>query len=369
MSGPLSGVRVVEFGNLIAAPHAAMMLADFGADVIKVEPPTGDLGRAFGPQVEGESAFFLAANRGKRSIVIDMRSEEGRATALKLAASADVVINNLRTGAMERAGLGEDDIRAVNPSVVYAVVSAFAPTGPEAERAGIDVVFQGEAGMVAISGDEGGPLSKTATTIGDYVAATNAALSVCAALVERATTGRGRRVDVSLRDGLIAVQAGWNALAFTYGEQPRRRGTSSPYLAPNQVFETSDGHLAIAIISERHWTILCETLDRPDLAERYPDNDFRMDHVDELAAELTDIFRTGTTDHWVTLLGDAGLAIGHVRSIFEAFEAAPHMKLELGVMPVTGSAISVDGQQVGHTWRAPKLGEHTDEILAELEAR
>ena len=346
-----------------------MMLADFGADVIKVEPPSGDLGRAFGPKVEGESAFFLAANRGKRSVVIDVRSEEGRATALKLASTADVVINNLRTGAMERSGLGENDIRVVNPSVVYAVVSAFAPTGPEAERAGIDVVFQAEAGMVSISGDEGGPLSKTATTIGDYVAATNAALSICAALVERAATGRGRRVDVSLRDGLIAVQAGWNALAWTYGEQPRRRGTASPYLAPNQVFETADGHLAIAIISERHWEILCESLERPDLAERYPHNDHRMDHVDELAAELTEVFRSNTTDHWVKLLGDAGLAIGHVRSLFGAFEAAPHMKLELGVMPITGSAISVDGVQVGRTHRAPKLGEHTDEVSAELARR
>jgi CoA:oxalate CoA-transferase len=367
MTGPLSGVRVVEFGNLIAAPHAAMMLADFGADVIKVEPPTGDLGRAFGPQVDGESAFFLAANRGKRSVVIDVRSAEGRAQALALAAGADVVISNLRTGAMERSGLGEADIRAVNPSVVYAVVSAFAPTGPEAERAGIDVVFQAEAGMISISGDEGGPLSKTATTVGDYMAATNVALAICAALVDRATTGRGRRVDVSLRDGLIAIQAGWNALAFTNGVQPERRGTASPYLAPNQVFETADGHLAIAIISERHWAILCESLDRPDLAERYPDNDYRMDHARQLADELTGVFVTGTTDHWVGLLGDAGLAIGVVRDLFGAFEAAPHMKLELGVMPITGSAISVDGHQVGHTHRAPQLGEHTAEILAELD--
>lgn len=356
----------MEFGNLIAAPHAAMMLADFGADVIKVEPPGGDLGRAFGPQVEGESAFFLAANRGKRSVVLDVRTDEGRARALALAATADVVINNLRTGAMERSGLGEHDIRAVNPSVVYAVVSAFAPHGPEAQRAGIDVVFQAEAGMVSISGEEGGPLSKTATTVGDYVAATNAALAVCAALVERAANGAGRRVDVSLRDGLMSLQAGWNALAFATGAQPERRGTASPYLAPNQVFEAADGHIAIAIISERHWSILCESLERPDLADRYPTNEVRMAHVGELADELTKLFRTEPVAHWVQLLGEAGLAIGQVRTLFEAFEAAPHMKLELGVMPVTGSAISVDGVQVGRTHRAPVLGEHTEEVLTKL---
>ncbi len=351
---PLAGIRVVEFTNLIAGPYAGMMLADLGAEVLKVEPPTGDLGRGFGPYVDGESAFFLAANRGKRSIVLDLRTDDGKRDAFELARKADVVLHNLRAGAMERAGLGEDDVRRANPGVVYAVVSAFSP---DSDRAGIDVVFQAESGMISISGDEGQPLSKTATTIGDYLAGTNAAVAICAALVERAASGVGRRLDVSLRDGLFAVQAGWNALAFASGRQPRRRGTASPYLAPNQTFRTSDGHFALAIVSERHWRRLCEVLDRPDLNERFPDNESRMANVDELAAELDQVFGTGTADHWVTLLGEAGLPVGHVRSLLGAFEAAPHMRLDLGTMPVTGSAISIDGHQIGHTTRAPRLGE------------
>jgi CoA:oxalate CoA-transferase len=354
---PLAGVRVVEFTNLIAGPYAGMLLADLGADVVKVEPPSGDLGRGFGPYVEGESAFFLASNRGKSSVVIDLRSADGRSQAMALASTADVVIHNLRAGAMERAGLSEDDIRAVNPDVVYAVVSAFAATGPEATRAGIDVVFQAEAGMVSISGHADGPVSKTATTVGDYLAGTNTALAICAALVERATTGVGRRVDVSLRDGLMSIQGGWNAIAFATGEQPDRRGTSSPYLAPNQVFDTADGRFALAIVSERHWSVLCDTLERPDLAERFPTNDDRMEHVDELASELEALFSTQPAGHWVDLLHDAGLPVGHVRTLLEAFESAPHMRLELGTMPVTGSPISIDGHQLGHTSRAPRLGE------------
>ena len=361
--GPLAGIRVVEFTNLIAGPHAGMLLADLGADVIKVEPPGGDLGRGFGPYVDGQSAFFVAANRGKRSVVLDLRTDDGKTNAFKLASEADVVLHNLRAGAMERAGLGEAEIRAANPGVIYAVVSAFAPSGPEAHRSGIDVVFQAEAGMVAISGERDGPMAKTATTIGDYTAAIHAALAICAALVERASTGIGRRIDTSLRDGIMTVQGGWNALAFATGTQPAKRGTASPYLAPNQVFATSDGHIALAIVSERHWLILCETLGRPDLAERFPDNDSRMAEVDELAADLDRVFGGGTTEHWVDVLTGAGLPAGKVRSLLEAFEAAPHMRHDGGVIPVTGSAISIDGVQIGHPDPAPALGAHTGEIL------
>jgi formyl-CoA transferase len=365
MDGPLSGIRVIEFGNLIAAPHAAMMLADLGADVIKVEPPGGDLGRGFGPEVAGESAFFLAANRGKRSVVLDLRSADDRAAALELCGRADVVVSNLRAGALDRAGLSEAHVRAVNPGVVYAVVSAFAATGPEADRTGIDVVFQAEAGMVSISGDEGGPPAKTATTIGDYVAATNTALAVCAALVERNRTGRGRRVDVSLRDGLMAVQAGWNALTFAGGVQPERAGTASPYLAPNRVFKTADGEMALAIVSDPHWRILCHAIGREDLVVDYPSNEHRMEGRHRLESMLAGLFSSETTRHWVKLLGEAGLPVGAVLTIPEAFAAAPHMRLDLEPMPVTGSAIRLDGEQVVSTRRPPRLGEHTAEILGE----
>jgi CoA:oxalate CoA-transferase len=358
--GLLEGVKVVEFTNLIAGPYAGMLLADLGARVIKVEPPFGDLGRGFGPYVDGESAFFLTANRGKSSVVLDLRTTEGRRQALDLATDADVVIHNLRAGAMERAGLSEDQIRKRNPSVIFAVVSAFAADGDEASRAGIDIVFQAEAGMISITGHEGGPPAKTATTIGDYLAGTNTALAICAALVDRGVTGRGHRVDVSLRDGLMAVQAGWNALAFAAGAQPERQGTRSPFLAPNQVFRTSDGSVALAIASERHWKTLCAVLERPDPAARFSDNDIRMARVQELEQALVDVFETNTTEHWIATFEAAGIPIGRVRTLLEAFETAPHRRLDLGIMPVTGSPMAVDGRQLGHTARAPSLGEAPD---------
>jgi crotonobetainyl-CoA:carnitine CoA-transferase CaiB-like acyl-CoA transferase len=223
--------------------------------------------------------------------------------------------------------------------------------------------------MVSISGEPGGPPSKTATTIGDYVAATNMALAVCAALVERATTGRGRRMDVSLRDGLLAVQGGWNALAFARGTQPARTGTASPYLSPNQVFSARDGDIAVAIVSDRHYVIFCDLIGRPDLAEAYPTNDSRMASHDALIAEISPIIAGGTAEEWVRRLAGGGLPVGRVRTIQEAFEAAPHMRLDIGPMPVTGSAISVDGEVAVTRVPAPRLGEHGEEIRSELGAR
>jgi crotonobetainyl-CoA:carnitine CoA-transferase CaiB-like acyl-CoA transferase len=372
---PLRGVRVVEFGNLIAAPHAAMMLADLGADVVKVEPPGGDLGRGFGPYRNGESVFFLSANRGKRSMVLDLATETGVEAARELCATADVVVHNLRKGAMERRGLGYEDLAAGNPGLVYAAVSAFGWTGPESDRAGIDVVFQGESGMMSITGDPDSPPGKTATTIGDYVAATNAALAVTAALVERAATGRGRRVDVSLRDGIIAVQGGWNALAFHAGTQPPKTGTASPFLAPNQAFPTADGHLTVAIVSDRHFRILCDALAHPDLAARYPTNEERLAGRDALAAELGTVFRTKSTDEWLAVLAPLGMPVGRVRSLPEVF-ADPQVRHNemvvdlqhpaLGTVAVTGSPLRFDGGQAMTTRPPPRLGEHTAEIFAEL---
>lgn len=376
-AGPLSGIRVIEFGNLIAAPYAGMLLADLGADVVKVEPPGGDLGRNFGPHIEGESVFFMAVNRGKRSIALDPKHPDGRRWLRRLVESADVILNNLRHGAMERMGLGETDVREINPGAVYAVVSAFGADGPYAERAGIDVVFQAESGMVAITGREGDPPQKTATTIGDYVAATNAALLISSALVERARTGRGRRVDVSLRDGLLAVQSGWWALYFATENQPPRTGTASPYLAPNQIFETADGHMALAIVSDRHYQILCEVLGRPDLADRYPTNDARMQNRRDLVDELIPLFRQRTTEEWVTLLTEAGLPVGRLLD-FAGVERDPQIEHnqmiyeyrhpKAGSLRGVGSPLRIDTTPARAESPPPTLGQHGPEILAELGA-
>ncbi|MFQ5523032.1 MAG: CaiB/BaiF CoA transferase family protein [Acidimicrobiia bacterium] len=371
--GPLAGDTVVEFGNLIAAPYAGMLLADLGARVIKVEPVGGDLGRRFGPYQRGESAFFMAVNRGKESIALDTKDWVSKRVLDNLVRKADVLIHNLRHGAMERLGLGEERCRELNPTLIYAVVSAFGATGPYATRPGIDIVFQGESGMISITGDPKDGPRKTATTIGDYVAGTNAALAAAAALAE--SPRRGRRVDVSLRDGLMAVQSGWNALAFATGSQPERTSTASPFLAPNQVFEGADGPFTLAIVSDRHFAILADRLERPDLVADYPTNEDRMAHRQTLARKLSRIFRQEKSDHWIAVLGEAGLPVGRVLDIAEAFDdpqACHHEMLveydhpTAGRVKATGSPIRVDAQPARAGAPPPRLGEHTREVMSEL---
>jgi crotonobetainyl-CoA:carnitine CoA-transferase CaiB-like acyl-CoA transferase len=371
--GPLEGTTVVEFGNLIAAPYAGMLLADLGARVIKVEPRKGDLGRLFGPYQNGESAFFMTVNRGKESIALDTGDWVSKRVMDNLVRKADVVLHNLRHGAMERLGLGEERTRELNPRVIYAVVSAFGATGPYAKRSGIDVVFQGESGMISITGDTKDGPRKTATTIGDYVAGTNAALAITAALAERPRTGR--RIDVSLRDGLMAVQSGWNALAFAGHAQPERTGTASPFLAPNQVFEAADGTFTMAIVSDRHFQLLCDAIERADLAEAYPTNVERLANRDSLARKLSRVFKTEGVEYWITLLEQVGLPVGRVLTIPEAFDdpqARHHGMLfefehpTAGHVRTTGSPLRLDGSQARAASLPPTLGQHTRAILHEM---
>lgn len=371
--GPLRGTLVVEFGNLIAAPYAAMLLADLGARVIKVEPPDGDLARRFGPFQNGESVFFMAVNRGKESLALDTKDWLSKRVLDNLVKKADVVISNLRLGAMDRLGLGEARARDLNPKLIYAVVSAFGPDGPYARRAGIDVVFQGESGMVSITGDPKDGPRKTATSIGDYLAGTNLALAVSAALAGKHP--KGCRIDVSLRDGVMAVQSGWNALAFASGEQPARIGTASPFIAPNQVFEAADAPFTLAIVSDRHFELLADALERPDLVKDYPTNEARMDNRVQLARKLGNVFKSRSAEEWIDLLEQVGLPAGRVLTLAEAFDdpQARHnqMLVELehpvaGPIKLTGSPIRVDGTPARTDAAPATLGQHTMPILREL---
>jgi crotonobetainyl-CoA:carnitine CoA-transferase CaiB-like acyl-CoA transferase len=372
-SGPLRGVTVVEFGNLIAGPYAGMLLADLGARVIKVEPRSGDLGRQFGPYQKGESAFFMAVNRGKESIALDTKDWVSKRVLDNLVRKADVVLHNLRFGAMERLGLGEERCRELNPSLIYAVVSAFGTTGPYAKRPGIDVVFQGESGMISVTGDPKDGPRKTATTIGDYVAGTNMALAVSAALAEQPR--RGRRIDVSLRDGLMAVQSGWNAIAFATQSQPERTGTASPYLAPNQVFEAADGPFTLAVVSDRHFELLCDAIERADLAGDFPTNEDRMANRDSLIRKMSRVFKTESVEYWIELLEQVGLPVGRILTIPQAFDdpqTRHHgMLVEFehpvaGHVRTTGSPMRLEGDQARAASLPPTLGQHTRDLLAEM---
>lgn len=371
--GPLHGVTIAEFGNLIAAPYAGMLLADLGARVIKVEPPQGDLGRRFGPFQNGESAFFMAVNRGKESLALDTKDWVSKRVLDNLVKKSDVVLHNLRRGAMERLSLGESRCRELNPSLIYTEISAFGSTGPYADRPGIDIVFQGESGMISISGDTKDGPRKTATTIGDYVAGTNAAMATCAALVESPT--RGRRIDISLRDGIMAVQSGWNAIAFSTGEQPERTGTSSPFLAPNQVFDASDEPFTLAIVSDRHFEMLCGVLGLEDLATKYPTNEDRMRDRKQLVRVLSRVFATKQATHWIDLIDSAGIPIGPILTLTEAFDdpQARHNEMLVeydhpvaGLVRATGSPIRVDSAPARSSATPPLLGANTRNLLIEL---
>jgi crotonobetainyl-CoA:carnitine CoA-transferase CaiB-like acyl-CoA transferase len=349
-----------------------MLLADLGADVIKVEPPEGDLARHIGPFINGESCFFQAVNRGKRSFAADPKNPEARHLLWELARSSDVVIHNLRRGAMERMGLDYEGLAERNHGLVYAVISAFGTSGPYADRSGIDLVFQGESGMMSIAGEPGGEPQKTATTIADFVAGTNAALLITAALTARGTTGRGRLVETSLRDGLIGVQAGWNALYFATGDQPPRTGTASPVTAPNQTFATADGHLNLAIVSDRHFARACELLDLEHLIAdaRFSSNQARVVNRHELASLFQEVLGIKPTDHWMELLGGAGLPVGRILTLPQVFSDPQviHNKMVLsreGVI-TQGSPLRSEGSVLMADRPPPGLGEHTSAVAAEL---
>jgi CoA:oxalate CoA-transferase len=377
MTGPLEGIKVVEFGNLIAGPYCSMLLADMGAEVIKVESRGGDLARAFGPYVDGYSYYFAAINRGKKSVVMNPRADGSKEWVRKLCLEADVVVHNLRHGAMQRAGLAYEDLVEENPGLVYAEVSAFGSTGPDAARAGIDIIFQGEAGMMSVSGEEGAPPAKTATTVADYMAGTNAAMGVSAALAGRATTGRGRKVEVSLRDGIIAIQSSWNAMYFATGEQPGRIGTGSWFTAPTETYETADGHLNLAIVSDGHFKILCEALDLEIVDDpRFATNEARVVHRSVLADLVKPIFASGTTDEWIERLHELGLPAGRLMTMQEVFDdpQVQHNQMRVdvatdhGPVPVTGSPLHLDGAPAISATGPPTLGAHTDEVLRSLGA-
>jgi crotonobetainyl-CoA:carnitine CoA-transferase CaiB-like acyl-CoA transferase len=373
MSPPLTGVKVVELGNLIAAPYCGMLLADLGAEVTKVEPLDGDLARRIGPFVAGESVFFTSVNRGKRSLSADLRDARVMTHVSELCARAKVVVHNLRVGALDALGLGYQRLSGINPGLVYAGISAFGADGPYATRAGIDLIFQGESGMMSITGEPGDPPHKTATTIGDFVAGTNAALAVCAALYQ----GAGRLIDVSLRDGLIAVQAGWNALYFASSSQPPRTGTSSPVTAPNQTFRTGDGCLNVAIVSDRHFRSLCEVIGVAPLANdpRFATNELRVANRSVLGELIEEVLVTDTTDAWFARLDRAGLPVGRLLSLDEVFSDPQvlhnQMLLEMdhpraGRLRMQGSAIRMGEVRNVATSPPPLLGQHTAEVLAEL---
>ncbi|MFQ5974444.1 MAG: CaiB/BaiF CoA transferase family protein, partial [Alphaproteobacteria bacterium] len=320
--GPLVGLKVIELAHIMAGPVCGLMLADMGADVIKVEkvPDGDDTRRMVPPRADGESAAFLMMNRNKRGIAVNLKHEGGRDVLRRLLSKTDVVIENYRRGTMERLGLGYDVLKQDNPGLIYCEISGFGRTGPYADRAGFDLIAQGMSGLMSITGEGPGrqPI-KVGAPISDITAGILAAMGVVATYVHRMRTGEGQRVDTSLFEGAIVHTYWQSAICFATGVSPGPMGSAHPLNAPYQAFETADGWITIGAANQANWLRLVEVVEAPELAgeRRFEDNPARMADLDELVAELGPRFRKRTTAEWLDRLEVAGVPAGPVLSIAE----------------------------------------------------
>lgn len=379
MARPLEGMVVLDATQIMAGPFCTLLLADMGADVIKVERPDGgdDTRRMGPPFVAGESAAFLAMNRNKRSLALDLKREEGRDLFRRLARRADVLVENFRPGTMEKLGLGYEALCEIHPGIIYCSVSGFGRTGPYRLRGGFDLVAQGMSGLISCTGHPGGPPTKVGVPISDLNAGMYAAYGILCAYVHRLRTGRGQLVDTSLLEGAIAYTFWESAIFFATGRNPEPMGSAHRLNAPYQVFRTKDGSLSVGAATQGTWEMLCQAIGRPDLPAdpRFRENAARIAHYQELAAILEEIFQQDTTAHWLGRLEEAGVPAGPIFTLAEVY-ADPHVRAREMVVevehPVAGRVqnIGIPVKLSGTPGRiarpAPTLGQHTDEVLAWL---
>jgi len=389
VSGPLTGVRVIELAHIMAGPVCGLMLADMGADVIKVERlPRGDGTRSFvPPDIGGESAAFMMLNRGKRSIALDLRSPDGVEIVRRLLSDADVVVENFRVGTMEKIGLGWDELRAENPRLVYCQITGFGRTGPMADKGGFDLIAQGYSGLMSITGEGPGrePV-KVGAPVTDITAGILAAYGVVSALFERERTGEGQLVDTSLFEAGITQTYWQSAIALASGHSPGPLGSAHPLSAPYQALRTSDGWINVGASNQPTWLGLTRALAMPELAEdpRFIDNAGRMEHLDQLVEVLAGRFEQETTDEWLSRLAAERVPAGPIASVGEMLEhpqtVARNMVVETdhptaGRVRSLGSAVKMSGtghrsqsdagSSVGTPSPAPLLGQHTREVLGD----
>jgi len=381
-AAPLSGVLVADLSRVLAGPYATMLLADMGADVVKVEhPERGDDTRAWGPPWAGDqAAYYLALNRGKRSLAVDVKDPDGLAAVRALCARADVVVQNFRPGTAERLGLGYADVAADNPGVVYCSISGFGPGHTRPDRPGFDVVVQGESGLMSTTGEPDGGPTKIGIPLADVLTGLNVAAAVCGALVRRTATGQGGHVRVSLLNSALSglVQLGQSALVT--GVEPERVGHAHAAIVPYQTFPTADGDLIVAAGNDALYRKLCAVLGRPDLADdpRFCRNADRVAHREVLVAEITEALSARGAEEWSALLTEAGVPVGKVRGVLEAIRTADASGDEatmtvdhpvLGALELVRPGFRFADPAPGpdpEVLPPPLLGQHSVEVLREL---
>jgi len=385
MTKPLAGIRVLDLSRVLAGPWCTQLLADLGANVIKVERPgAGDDTRHWGPPWHGEggskvAAYFLACNRGKRSVAIDLASPEGAAQVQALADISDVVVENFKVGALAKYGLDAVTLRTRNPRLVYASITGFGQDGPRAAQAGYDFMIQGQAGLMSITGlpdDQvnGGPL-RAGVAIVDLFTGMYTATAILAALVRRGTSGEGATIDMSLFDCGLAMLANQASNYLVSGDSPGRQGNSHPNLVPYQPFHCADKELIIAVGNDRQFAALATILNHPEWAadERFRTNAARIAHRAELVDALEAITRTRPAAHWYEACERAGIPAGPINSIAQALAdpQATHraMLREMDGLRLLGGPLRLDGERCEGDLPPPSLGQHTAEVLAEIGSR
>ncbi|GAA4613534.1 CaiB/BaiF CoA-transferase family protein [Actinoallomurus liliacearum] len=377
--GALAGVRVLELSRILSGPFAGMILADLGAEVIKVEDTRkGDDTRQWGPPFQGDDAtYFLSINRNKRSISVDLKTDKGREAVQRLADRADVVLENFRPGTAARLGFGYEELSARNPGLVYASISGFGQTGPYAERAGYDLIAQAMSGIMSVTGAADGPPVRMGTSAADLGAGMYAVIGILAALHARRFTGRGQHIDISLLDGQISWLTYVAGNHFATGETPRRYGSAHPSIVPYQALPTADGHLMVAIGNDGLWRRFATAVGRGDLAEdpRFATNADRVHHREELLGLLRAALSSRTSAAWAEALTEAGVPAGPINTVPEALDhpqvRARDMVVEVdhpgaGRLRMVGSPLKLSAHPPAVRSAPPGLGEHTDEVLAEL---
>ena len=383
---PLENIRILDITRALAGPYCTMMLGDLGADVLKVERPgSGDESRGWGPPFvgkpygpyPGESAYFIASNRNKRSLTVNIQNPEGQEIVRKLAAISDVLVENYRTGELEKKGLGYDELRKLYPKLIYCSISGYGRTGPYAERPGYDAILQAEGGMMSITGPISGPPSRAGIPIIDITSGMFAATAILAALRARDLTGEGQLVDLSLFDSHVALLTNVASNYLVGGEPPRRLGNAHPNLVPYDAFSARDGWFILGVANEKQWGLICNLLGRPDLKTdgRFATNRDRVGNREELVAELNSIFSQRDVDDWLADLAQAGLPCGRINSIPDVFAhpqaQARAMTLEsehasAGTVRLTGFPYKFSSTPAEIHRPPPLLGEHTEEILTSL---
>ena len=382
VSGPLAGIRVLDLSRVLAGPYCSMILGDLGADVIKVERPgSGDDTRAWGPPWAGtESAYYLSANRNKRSLTLNLKEPEAQEIVRDLAKQCDVVVENLRAGSLERMGIGYEQLSQVNPALVWVTISGYGRRGPDADKPGYDFVVQGESGIMAITGDVDGEPMKVGVAIVDVTTALYAAIAALAALREREHSGKGQRVDANLYASALGWLINVASNHLVSGQPARRYGNAHANIVPYQTFKARDKYMSIAVGTDRQFRDLCKIIGNEALAddERFATNSARVENREELVAILQAAFEQKDAEEWLTACREAIIPSGPIQTVEEAL-AAPQtralgMVQELphptaGTVKLTGIPFELSRTPAEIRMPPPTLGQHTDEILTELAGR